>query len=106
MEHRHIGPMAQDFHAAFHVGEDNLHIHAIDANGVALAAIQGLYQVLQEKDAQIAALQADVMTLKERVRNMTRPARATTLGMATPVITALCLVGFLATRRSRQGGAK
>jgi hypothetical protein len=34
---RHIGPMAQDFHAAFAVGEDNRHINSVDADGVALA---------------------------------------------------------------------
>jgi hypothetical protein len=54
---RHIGPMAQDFRAASGVGEDERHIATIDADGVALAAIQGLYQELQEKDARIAALE-------------------------------------------------
>src|SRR5262249_7362198 len=39
---RHIGPMAQDFSAAFGVGEDERHISTVDADGVALAAIQGL----------------------------------------------------------------
>lgn len=39
---RHIGPMAQDFYAAFHVGETDTGISAVDAQGVALAAIQGL----------------------------------------------------------------
>ena len=33
---RHIGPMAQDFHAAFGVGEDERHITAVDEDGVAL----------------------------------------------------------------------
>ena len=51
---RHIGPMAQDFHAAFKVGADDKHISTTDAQGVALAAIQGLYQMLQTKDAQLA----------------------------------------------------
>ena len=41
---RHIGPMAQDFYAAFGLGEDERHISTVDADGVALAAIQGLYQ--------------------------------------------------------------
>jgi hypothetical protein len=38
----HIGPMAQDFHAAFQVGADDKHIAVVDEGGVALAAIQGL----------------------------------------------------------------
>jgi hypothetical protein len=39
---RHIGPMAQDFASIFGVGADDRHIHPIDGQGVALAAIQGL----------------------------------------------------------------
>ena len=55
---RHIGPVAQDFHAAFGVGEDDKRITTIDADGVALGAIQGLHELLEEKDAQITALRA------------------------------------------------
>ena len=32
---RHIGPMTQDFYAAFEVGEDERHISTVDADGVA-----------------------------------------------------------------------
>ncbi|MEI6676632.1 MAG: tail fiber domain-containing protein, partial [Verrucomicrobiota bacterium] len=53
---RHIGPMAQDFYAAFGVGEDERHITTVDEDGVALAAIQGLNMKLQEKDVEIQAL--------------------------------------------------
>jgi len=56
---RHIGPMAQDFSAAFGVGEDDKHISTVDADGVALAAIQGLYQLAQDQKAEIAALKAE-----------------------------------------------
>ncbi|MBV8489749.1 MAG: tail fiber domain-containing protein [Candidatus Eremiobacteraeota bacterium] len=41
---RHVGPMAQDFYAAFGVGEDNRHITTIDEDGIALAAIQALHR--------------------------------------------------------------
>jgi trimeric autotransporter adhesin len=61
---RHMGPMAQDFHAAFRLGANDREINTVDANGVALAAIQGLYRLLQEKDAQIAALSARVGVLE------------------------------------------
>jgi hypothetical protein len=57
---RHIGPMAQDFAAAFGVGEDDRHIHTVDANGVALAAIQALTARLAEAEAKIAELQAEL----------------------------------------------
>lgn len=61
---RHIGPMAQDFAAAFGVGEDTTHISAIDADGVSLAAIQGLYQMVQEKDQRINQLENEIAQLK------------------------------------------
>ncbi|HEY9666842.1 MAG TPA: tail fiber domain-containing protein [Coleofasciculaceae cyanobacterium] len=64
---RHIGPMAQDFAAAFSVGEDNRLINTVDANGVALAAIQGLYKLLQQKDAQISAMRAELDDLKQQM---------------------------------------
>jgi hypothetical protein len=48
---RHIGPMAQDFHAAFGVGENDKTITTVDADGVSLAAIQGLYQLVQQQQA-------------------------------------------------------
>ena len=64
---RHIGPMAQDFAAVFGVGEDDKHINLIDANGVTMAAIQALYELVQEKDSQIQALQADIEQLKRKL---------------------------------------
>jgi hypothetical protein len=56
--------MAQDFHAAFSVGEDDRHITTVDADGVALAAIQALYRLVRERDVQIAALEARVAALE------------------------------------------
>lgn len=68
---RHIGPMAQDFHAAFTVGRDEKHITSVDADGVALAAIQGLNEKLEErlrdKDREIEDLRNTVEQLKELV---------------------------------------
>ena len=42
-------PMAQDFHAAFDTGTDDKHIATVDADGVALAAIQELNQKLTDE---------------------------------------------------------
>ncbi|MBS1251288.1 MAG: hypothetical protein MAG451_00320 [Anaerolineales bacterium] len=64
---RHIGPMAQDFHAAFGLGEDDKHISTVDADGVSLAAIQGLYQIVKEQQTQIAALQQQNAKLEARL---------------------------------------
>ena len=61
---RHIGPMAQDFYAAFGVGGDDTSISTVDADGVSLAAIQGLYQMIQEKDQRISQLENEVTQLK------------------------------------------
>jgi len=62
---RHIGPVAQDFHAAFGVGEDEKYISTIDADGVSLAAIQGLYQVVREKEAEIESLKREVQAIQK-----------------------------------------
>ncbi|SPE57085.1 conserved hypothetical protein [Verrucomicrobia bacterium] len=46
---RHLGPMAQDFHAAFGLGDSDKTIGTVDETGVALAAIQGLNEKLDEE---------------------------------------------------------
>ena len=68
---RHVGPVAQDFHAAFKVGPDDRHIATVDADGVALAAIQGLDQVVKEKDAKIDALEKRLAELEKVVQTLT-----------------------------------
>ncbi|MBK6725697.1 MAG: hypothetical protein IPG63_00310 [Xanthomonadales bacterium] len=67
-EGEHIGPMAEDFHAAFGLGHSDRQIATIDADGVALAAIQGLNAKLEAenaaKDARIDALSHEVAALR------------------------------------------
>lgn len=60
---RHMGPMAQDFREAFGLGEDEKHISTVDSEGVALAAIQALYQINQELTRQVNELQNQVARL-------------------------------------------
>lgn len=66
---RHLGPIAQDFYAAFGLGADDRHIAALDASGVALAAIQGMNKKLevqlQARDARIAELERRLSALEE-----------------------------------------
>jgi len=73
---RHLGPMAQDFHAAFGVGPDDRHIATVDADGVALAAIQGLNRKIEdelaEKSAEIAELKRTVAELKQTLETLGR----------------------------------
>ena len=85
---RHLGPVAQDFHAAFGVGADDKHIATVDADGVALAAIQGLNekvevrsdkaevrirefeQRLEQKETEITELKARLAALEKLITNL------------------------------------
>jgi type VI secretion system secreted protein VgrG len=67
---KHVGPMAQDFRAAFGLGENPTAIATVDADGVALAAIQGLNQKLDDRDAQIQALKRQNDSLEQRLKNL------------------------------------
>jgi hypothetical protein len=64
---RHMGPMAQDFYAAFGLGEDDKHISTVDADGVALAAIQGLHEIVREKDEKVSSLEKKNADLESRL---------------------------------------
>ena len=64
---RHMGPMAQDFHAAFGLGVSDELIDTIDPDGVALAAIQGLHDLVLEKDAEIAELRTRQTALEAKL---------------------------------------
>ena len=61
-------------------GQDERTIALVDSEGVALAAIQGLHQLMQEKDARIVALKqrvAEVESLRgERAALRSAPAEA------------------------------
>ncbi|MCR4404912.1 MAG: tail fiber domain-containing protein, partial [Candidatus Acetothermia bacterium] len=61
---RHIGPMAQDFYAAFGLGESERYINSGDADGIALISIQALYQLSLEKDEQLAQLSRELEELR------------------------------------------
>ncbi len=66
----HLGPMAQDFHAAFGLnGPDDKHIATVDEEGVALAAIQGLNQKLDETRAENADLRARLEKLERLIQS-------------------------------------
>jgi len=71
---RHIGPMAQDFYSAFQVGDDTHYISTVDEEGVALAAIQELYRLVQNHSPQLSSslteslsLQAQIASLEQRL---------------------------------------
>jgi hypothetical protein len=80
---RHIGPTAQDFAAAFGFGSQDTSISTVDADGVALAAIQALaadgreqrsgFRVQQE---QITSLEAENAALKQQLDDVLHRLRA------------------------------
>jgi trimeric autotransporter adhesin len=72
---RHIGPTAQDFKVAFGLGDSETGITSVDADGVALAAIQGLNQKLEEKSREIQELKNTVAELKRLVTSLAESPR-------------------------------
>jgi hypothetical protein len=62
---RHVGPTAQDFRAAFGLGDDPLGINTIDADGIALRAIQALEARTREYEARIKVLEQQIATMSE-----------------------------------------
>lgn len=80
----HIGPMAQDFHETFGLGVDDRLISTLDADGVTLAALKGLIEVLQERKDRSAAqaerlreLQAEIERLQRQMQPSLPPVGAT-----------------------------
>jgi Chaperone of endosialidase len=64
---RHIGPVSEDFRRSFGVGENSKSIGTVDADGVALAAIQGLYRQNQALKRQNRGLRGHVDTLRAQL---------------------------------------
>ncbi len=64
LDGRHLGPVAEDFATAFGLGNDSQHISTVDANGVALVAIQGLNSKV---DSRVGQLEAENAALRTRL---------------------------------------
>jgi hypothetical protein len=63
---RHLGPTAQDFRRAFGLGQTTTAIATVDADGVALAAIQALHTENQTLKSRLAALERAVAELAKK----------------------------------------
>jgi hypothetical protein len=61
---RHLGPTAQDFRRAFGLGVDSRHIDSIDSEGVSLAGVKALYELVQAQQREIAVLKRRVARLE------------------------------------------
>jgi len=64
---RHMGPMAQDFKAAFGLGDTDRGYYSVDAHGVSIAAIQALYELGQEQSHRIDRLEKENEVLRRQV---------------------------------------
>jgi hypothetical protein len=64
---RHMGPMAQDFAAAFGLGETPRGINTVDSEGVALAAIKGLYELHERTEAELRAKDREITALRQEL---------------------------------------
>lgn len=71
-EIRHLGPMAEEFHEVFGTGGDPGAISTVDADGVALAAIQGLHSLVLEERARAEALEASLEEARESLRGLSK----------------------------------
>jgi hypothetical protein len=67
---RHMGPMAQDFYAAFGLGENELMINSVDMDGVNLAAIHALTARTDALQAENATLRQENADLRARVERI------------------------------------
>jgi hypothetical protein len=67
---RHLGPMAQDFAAAFGLGESNLLINSLDLDGVNLAGVQALTARTDQLRTQVRELTDENAALRGRVSEL------------------------------------
>ena len=63
----HMGPVAQDFRAAFGLGDGDRTIATVDADGVALAAIKGLNAKVDAQAATLAARDGEITDLRTQI---------------------------------------
>jgi len=67
---RHMGPMAQDFHPLFGLGEDELRVSPMNLAGIALAAIQGLNAERQADAQRLARVEAENAELRDEIAGL------------------------------------
>ena len=67
-----LGPVAQEFKAAFYPGRDDKSISTLEFDGVELAAIQGLHSLVKEKDAKITALEQRLADLEAKLNKLVK----------------------------------
>jgi hypothetical protein len=69
-EVQHIGPMAQDFRAAFGTGSDDTTLATMDIGGVAIASIQALHAENRAMQLENGALQQRLAVLEAELQSL------------------------------------
>lgn len=62
--------MAQDFYTAFELGKGETTIATVDADGVALAGIQALYELLEEERERNDELEEQVDVMSAQIEKL------------------------------------
>jgi len=109
----YMGPMAQDFRASFGLGDKDTVIHGVNADGVALAAIQGLNMKLEgevkARDFKIQDLEARMAAMEQLMLQRTSPSLAGAgigFAMAAGPLAAVGIMIGLKRRRKLAGQTK
>jgi endosialidase-like protein len=71
-EIKHVGPMAQDFYAAFGLGENERYINSADVDGIALLSIQALYQIVTALEQKTTAVDRKAAELDRKTADLER----------------------------------
>jgi endosialidase-like protein len=69
---KHVGPMAQDFYAAFGLGEDERYINSADVDGIALVSIQVLYELVTALEQKTTAVDRKAAELDRKTADLER----------------------------------
>jgi hypothetical protein len=77
---RHIGPVAEDFYAAFGFGTSERQLAPSDVAGVALAATQALQREVAVRDRKIEALEARLARLEKAMTEREASVESSTTG--------------------------
>jgi hypothetical protein len=102
----HIGPTAQDFRAAFGLGNDERTIGTVDADGVALAGVQALEARSRHQAAALEILKAENAELRKRLDAMEKGTGIKIAGLPLLVILLLAGTGFAGLLLRRRAAAK
>ncbi|TKB99053.1 tail fiber domain-containing protein [Pedobacter cryophilus] len=86
---RHIGPTAQDFHAAFNLGTDTKSIGTIDADGILMAATKALEMRTKKQSDDIDKLITENLELRKRLDILEKHTFLDTASISWPLVLVL-----------------